>query len=133
MRKPDSLFELSAQVRFAVLPVVMLADRFDGAAVPPPVTVTWAVPLTAPLVAVTVWGPPAVPPAVKRPAVSMVPPPETIQVKLGWLVSAVVNWSCAVAVNCWVAFVATLALAGATTMLVSVWETVMVTGDVTVR
>jgi hypothetical protein len=32
-----------------------------------------------------------------------------------------------------VAFVATLAEAGVTTMLVSVWETVMVTGELAVR
>jgi hypothetical protein len=71
--------------------------------------------------------------AVKRPPVLMVPPPETIQLKLGWLVSAVANWSRAVAVNCWVPRVGTLALAGATTMLVRVWETVIETDEVTVR
>ena len=49
-------------------------------------------PLTAPLVAVTVNGPPAVAPAVNSPlALPMVPPPETAQLKLGWLVSAVAN------------------------------------------
>ena len=39
------------------------------------VTVTLAVPVTLPLVAVTVKGPPAVEPAVNKPAASIVPPP----------------------------------------------------------
>ena len=47
------------------------------------VTVTLAVPLTLPLVAVTVKGPPAVAPAVNKPEVLIVPPPLTDQVKVG--------------------------------------------------
>jgi hypothetical protein len=48
------------------------------------VTATLAVPLTPPLAAVTVYGPPAVLPAVKSPLLLIVPPPLTVQVKLGW-------------------------------------------------
>ena len=47
------------------------------------VTVTLAVPLMLPLVAVTVNGPPAVAPAVNKPAVLIVPPPLTAQLKVG--------------------------------------------------
>ena len=47
------------------------------------VTVTLAVPLTPPLAAVTVYGPPAVLPAVKSPLPLIVPPPLTVQVKTG--------------------------------------------------
>jgi hypothetical protein len=47
------------------------------------VTVTLAVPLTPPLAAVTVNGPPAVLPAVKSPLLLIVPPPLTVQLKLG--------------------------------------------------
>ena len=45
---------------------------------------TLAVPLTLPLVAVTVNRPPGVLPAVKSPLPLIVPPPLTVQVKLGW-------------------------------------------------
>lgn len=47
------------------------------------VTVTLAVPLMLPLAAVTVKGPPVVEPAVNRPVELMVPPPLTVQVKMG--------------------------------------------------
>ena len=47
------------------------------------VTVTLAVPLTLPLVAVTVKGPPAVAPAVNKPEALIVPPLLTDQVKVG--------------------------------------------------
>jgi hypothetical protein len=47
------------------------------------VTLTFAVPVTLPLDALTVNGPPAVDPAVKRPLESMVPPPLTDQVMVG--------------------------------------------------
>ena len=47
------------------------------------VTLTVAVPLIEPLVAVTVKGPPTVVPAVNKPAVVMVPPPLTVQAKIG--------------------------------------------------
>jgi hypothetical protein len=54
-----------------------------------PVTVTLAVPLTVPLVAITVKGPPAVEPAVNRPPVVIVPPPLTDQVNGG---RGVIGW-----------------------------------------
>ena len=76
-------------------------------------TVTLAVPLTLPLVAVTVNGPPAVEPAVNRPAVLIVPPPLTDQVNAGCGVIGWPNWSRPVAVSCWVLPVCTGALAGA--------------------
>ena len=47
------------------------------------VTVTDAVPLTLPLAAVTVNGPPAAEPAVNSPDAEIVPPPLTVQVKVG--------------------------------------------------
>ncbi len=46
-------------------------------------TVTLAVPLTPPLAAVTVKGPPPVEPAVNNPDALMVPPPLTDQVNVG--------------------------------------------------
>ena len=52
------------------------------------VTVTLAVPLTLPLVAVTVNGPTGVLPAVNSPLPLIVPPPLTVQVKLGCGTSA---------------------------------------------
>src|SRR5438132_13699159 len=76
--------------------------------------VTPAIPLTPPLEAVTVKGPPAVPPAVKSPLVLMLPPPLTVQLNDGWAASATPNWSGAVAVNCCVAPVDTVALDGLT-------------------
>ena len=90
-------------------------------------------PLTLPLAAVTVKGPPAVVPAVKRPLELIVPPPLTLQVNDGCVVRLVANWSRADAVNCCVAAVATVALAGETTTLVNVGLTVTVTELVTVR
>src|SRR2546425_516109 len=53
--------------------------------------VTLAVPILAPLVAVTVKGPPELAPAVNRPEEEIVPPPLTDQVKIGWLASAAPN------------------------------------------
>ena len=47
------------------------------------VIVTLAIPLMAPLEAVTVKGPPVVVPAVNKPVELMVPPPLTVQVKVG--------------------------------------------------
>ena len=58
------------------------------------------VPLTPALEAVTVKGPPMVVPEVKSPLESTVPPPLAFQVKVGCGVSALPNWSFAVAVNC---------------------------------
>jgi hypothetical protein len=83
-------------------------------------TVTLAVPWRLPLVAVMVKGPPAVVPAVNRPLELIVPPPLVVQVKAGCAVSAVPNWSRPEAVNCCVAYVLIVALAGETTMLVNV-------------
>src|SRR5512143_674528 len=95
-------------------------------------TVTLAVPLRLPLWAVTVYGPPKAVPAVNRPPLLMVPPPFTLQTKGGWVDMLAANWSRAVAVSCWVAEGATVAVAGASTMLVKVWLTVTVTVLVTV-
>ena len=64
----------------------MLADEGDTLIVVSTgvtVTVTLAVPLTLPLVAVTVNGPPAALPAVNSPLLEIVPPPPTVQPKLG--------------------------------------------------
>jgi hypothetical protein len=47
------------------------------------VTVTLALPLTLPLLAVTVKGPPALAPAVNKPVALMVPPPLTVHVNVG--------------------------------------------------
>src|SRR5689334_17600757 len=49
---------------------------------PPVVTETLVVPLCPPRDAVTVKGPPALPPAVKRPLELMLPPPLTVQLRL---------------------------------------------------
>ena len=46
-------------------------------------TVAAAVPLTPPLVAVTVYGPPAVAPPENSPLELLIAPPETVQAKLG--------------------------------------------------
>jgi hypothetical protein len=96
------------------------------------VTVTLAVPLCGPAVAVTVYGPPAVTPAVKRPDALMVPPPLSVQVNEGGGDMAAPNWSFAVAVNCCVVLTFTVALAGATVTIVWVWFTVTATELVTV-
>ena len=47
------------------------------------VTVTLAVPLTVPLVAVTVKGPPVVEAAVNKPVALIAPPPLAVQVNVG--------------------------------------------------
>ena len=57
------------------------------------VTVTWAVPFTVPLAAVTVNGPPAVVPAVNSPDALTVPPLLTVQVNPGCGLSATPFWS----------------------------------------
>ena len=82
-------------------------------------TVTAAVPVSAPEVAVTVWGPPAVEPAVKSPELLMEPPPETDQAMDGWGESGCPYWSLTTAENDWVALVMTLAEAGETTTVVA--------------
>ena len=94
-------------------------------------TVMVVLPLTAPLVAVTV-APPAVAPAVYRPEESTDPPPlVTDQVKLGCEAIASPNWSFADAANCCWPFSESVGVPGVTTMLVSVWLTVMLTSLVT--
>ena len=87
----------------------VIVVRTGGAAL----TVTLAVPLTPPLAAVTVNGPPGVV-AVNRPARLIDPPPLTDQVNDGWELSGLPNWSRPVALNCWVPPLGTEALAGTT-------------------
>jgi hypothetical protein len=73
---------LVPEVPCTILKLVGLAEMeksFGGL-----VTVTLAVPLTPPLAAVTVKGPPAVEPAVNSPEALMVPPPLTDQLNVGW-------------------------------------------------
>ena len=84
-----------------------------------PVTVTLAEPLTLPLVAVTVNGPPAVEPAVNRPAALIVPPPPTDQVNAGGGLIGWPNWSRPVAPKCARPSIATEAVAGDTLIVVS--------------
>ena len=91
------------------------------------VTVTLAVPLTLPLVAVTVKGPPAVGPAVNKPDPLMAPPPLTVQVKDGCGLTRLPNWSRPVAVNCCVLPVCTDALDGETVIVVRTGGAVTVT------
>src|SRR5262249_23318785 len=84
------------------------------------VTVTSAVPLTLPLVARMVALPVRLG-ALYRPVLLIEPmPPASIdQVKAGCVTRAPPNWSKAVAVNCFVVFLGTVAVAGETWMLVS--------------
>jgi len=89
--------------------------------------VTLAVPLTLPLAAVTVKGPPPVEPAVNNPDELMVPPPLTDQVNVGCGLTGLPNWSNPVAVNCCVPPVATEALLGATVIFVRTGAAVTVT------
>src|SRR5436190_2180258 len=96
-------------------------------------TETLDAPLTEPLEAVTVYGPPAVEPAVKRPLPLTVPPPLTVQGNAGCVASALPNWSFAVAVNCCVAPPETVALEGATAMVICVWFTVTLVLLITVK
>src|SRR5512138_655920 len=81
------------------------------------VTVRAAEPLIAPLVAVTLTGPPAATP-VARPVVLTVATAvlAEAQAKVGWGFRATPNWSRAVAMNCAVAPAAMEAVAGATVM-----------------
>src|SRR5450759_5360865 len=104
----------------------MVGGRFGAT------TDTVAVPARAPLCAVTVLGPPALVPAVKRPPPLMVPPPLTLHANEGWVAKVAPNWSRAVALNCWAAEMLTVALAGETAMLAIVGLTTTVTALVTV-
>ena len=85
---------------------------------------TVAVPVTAPLLAVTVQ-PVMLPGAVNSPAVPIVPP-LLLQVKVCWLAIDLWNWSNAWAVNCCVAPCRTVGALGERTMLVNVWFTTSV-------
>jgi hypothetical protein len=71
--------------------------------------------------------------AVNKPADVIVPPPVADHVNVGWTVSALPNWSIAVAVNCCLSPAKIVATAGVTTTPVRVWETVTFTADETVR
>jgi hypothetical protein len=71
--------------KYSAMPhVVRLATV--GAAFGAAVTVTLAVPVFPLLAAVTVNGPPAVPPAVNRPPLEIDPPPETVQTNVAVMV-----------------------------------------------
>src|SRR5262245_32345660 len=85
-------------------------------------TVTLAVPLTAPLVARTFADPVPLLGAVYKPVVLTMPtPPLSIdQVKLGCVARALPNWSLAVALNCCVPPFLSAALPGVRAMLVNV-------------
>ena len=84
-------------------------------------------------VAVTVKGPPPLAPAVKSPLESTVPPPFTVQPKVGCEAIASPNWSLSVALKACVAFGSTVADAGLTATLVACWSTGTTTELVTVR
>src|SRR4051794_23748233 len=64
------------------------------------VTLTWAVSETSPAEALTVNGPPAVDPAMKRPLASIAPPPLTPQLMVGCVVIVWPDWSRAEALKC---------------------------------
>jgi hypothetical protein len=83
------------------------------------VTVMLAVPLTVPLEAVTVKGPPAAAPAVNSPDPLTVPPPLTDQVNGDCGLIGLPNWSKPVALNCADPPVATEVVAGETVIVVS--------------
>ena len=97
----------------ALAGATVIVARTGGAAV----TETLAVPVRPPLAAVTVNGPPAVEPALNRPAEPIVPPPLTDQVNDGCGLKAWPNWSRPVALNCCVPPAWTEALAGATVIV----------------
>jgi hypothetical protein len=88
--------------------------------------VTLAVPVWPPEEAVTVNGPPVTLPAANNPDEEIVPPPFTAHVNATEAI-ALPNWSAAVAVNCCVPFVATVAVAGVTVTFVRLWLTVTAT------
>ena len=76
---PENPFK-RAIVTAKVVPWPRLTDRVVGVAErEKSVTDTLAVPLTVPLAAVTLYGPPAVEPAWNSPVGSIVPPPDTDQ------------------------------------------------------
>ena len=115
---------LPSTLSAALVPVTGFGDAVAGTATNGAlfVTVTVAVALAVPDVAVTVNGPPAVSPAVKTPAVSMVPPPLMLQV----IGNAVPNWSVAFPVNVLVPRTETVAVVGVTVMNCGVETTVSV-------
>ena len=92
-----------------------------------------ALPLTTPLLAITVPLLGDVLDAVNRPPALIVVPTGDAQVIVGCVTKATPNWSFAVAENCCVPPTPRLAVAGLTVIAVSVWFTVTLTGLVTVR
>jgi hypothetical protein len=97
------------------------------------VTVTEALPLTVPLVAVTL--PLAFAPgAVKRPEELTTPPATVVvQISVGGGAKGLPNWSLDTALNCLIPPTPTLAVVGLTTMPVRIWFTVTLTWLVTDR
>src|SRR5262245_12635259 len=93
--------------------------------------VTVAMRLTLPLDTWT-WAVPAADGAVYRPR-WVILPAVADQVKLGWLASALPNWSSACAENCRRLPATTLARAGLVAMAVRVWLTATLTVPVTLR
>ena len=81
----------------------------------------------------TVNGPPPVPPAVKSPLPSIVPPPLAVQVNAGCEPMGSPNWSLSVAANACVAFGSTVADVGLTVTLLACCCTGTTTWLVTVR
>ena len=112
------------------LGVAEAADATVGAVL---ATVTVALPLTAPLVAVTV--PVALVAGAVNSPLELMEPPVTVlaQVKPGWVVRALPNWSLATAANCCVAEAARFTVVGPTAIAVRVWATVTLTKLVAVR
>ena len=83
-------------LKVAVIPVTGLGDALAGVTTVGAVlamarTVTDAVPVLPLAAADTVKGPPAELPAVKRPALEIVPPPDTVQVKVEGVAMAAPN------------------------------------------
>ena len=101
----------SSTVKIAVSPIVMVGG---GAGV----TVTIALPLIAPLVTLTMKGPPAVV-ALKSPVEPIAPPPFTDHVNVGYGNGVLPAPSLATSVNCWSWPDTTIAVAGVTVMLAS--------------
>src|SRR5262249_43310850 len=89
-------------------------------------TVNCAVPLTTPLDAVTVNGPPAAA-AVNNPHPLMVPPPLTVHETVAAI--AFPYWSRGAAVNCCVAPVRVVALAGLTVIVVNTGGGLLIVND----
>jgi hypothetical protein len=102
------------------------------AAKPDDPTLTLAVALVLPLVAVIVYGPPVELLAVNTPEAEIEPPPLTVHENAGCDDKLLPNWSVPIAVNCVVDAGATDAFDGLTDALVSTWFTLTVIALVTV-